>query len=203
MPKSKFKIKDKEPGKWTYSTSVILKIFYAKIEDTYIFLYKIKNAVAATGDPIAPLIGHEGAFLAGKIVPDEKGGFRFDPKYIQALDIGIVKDQGDVLVFVETVDYGEFKDLFWYQGDMDGTHVDAVMTEEDQTDYYGHLFYSDDGMIWGKNIPSDKCRYIQFKAVENKDDPEEHKFSYNVTIPYLGNQVPIEIDPEIQNPKLD
>jgi hypothetical protein len=136
-----------------------------------------------------------------KLEFDSEGGVRVVEKYFQDLDIGIRRGAGKVLVTVETVDNGEFKDLYWHQDPGNNPRVEAVMTEENQEIYYGDLRYSKDGQNWSKTISVEPCRFIQFKAKEKAGNQANHKFSYNVRLPRISGY--LEVDPDIQNPKVN
>lgn len=196
------KIKDTSPYNGTHKVDVHLTMYYTIAEGYYIFLYKGARITEQEGLAKAspPFVETENELGRAKIEIDPDGSVRIVQKYFEDLDIGIRQGDERVRVTVETIDNGIFKDMYWYQDPGVNPAIEAVMTAQDRKLHYGDLLYSDDGVNWFKTIPSQSCRFIQFKAKEKSGAREDHKFSYNVRLPGFPDF--FEIDPEIQNPKV-
>lgn len=85
---------------------------------------------------------------------------------------------------------------------------DAITTKKDKTRYYGKVLYEKDGEFvpWDGKAPKNwRCRQIMFLASLNEDAGSEtaHKFSLNIDLILPdGRELPISLDPDIQNPKV-
>ena len=204
---SKYKIHKNKPGQpneWKEQNTINLELWYIRFDKLYMFFCRIVNAVRAGGALIPDYSDQPFLFLHGTIERDKDGKAKFKGKYLAALDIGIRKGGGHALVTVKIIDVLGFSGLSWYQSLGTGEDIEAVMTEEKRDDLYGELLYSSNGSEWYPEIPTTPCRFIQFKALErNATQTKKDKFSYNVWIPDIdGQTVHLEIDPDIQNPKV-
>lgn len=195
------KIKSSSPYQGDPDLSVHLKMRYSIADEYYIFSYQaVVETQSAKFVGLSPALP-EGETIFGKmrveVGPD--GIRRTIEKYFEDLDIGIRHGSGRVIVTVETVDNGNFKDMYWHQDPGPNPRIEAIMTKENREAHYGDLEYSD-GLTWSKKIPAQPCRLIRFKAKEKSGNQENHKFSYNVRLPGFADFQ--EIDPDIQNPKV-
>lgn len=113
--------------------------------------------------------------------------------YKAFIDIDIKYD--NVLVYIETVDNNEFRNLYWSQSKR------AIVTKLDRKHIYGLLEYDYGTDDWRTATPqNDLLRKIRFRARYNRDNTlsphTKHGFALNV----LLNGSEEEIDPDIKNP---
>jgi hypothetical protein len=203
---SKHKLKTNAPKDWTHDDDIDLEMYYLVSGKTYVFLYKPRKADRSAAAFAEDFLQQEGIeFLRGEIITDPATGIgEFKETHREVLDIGIRKQGGNALIKVKIIENGTFKGMYWFQDLASAPQIEAIMTKDDRSYYYGDLEYSDDdGVTWSKSA-SKTCPYIRFKAKKKKRWPAaKHKFSYNVRLPDLsGTEVHLEIDPDIQNPKV-